>query len=203
MKKIVFLIVIFVLALGAGCKKKEVSLPEPPPPPQPPEVQTVYSFMKDCTLNLSLLEPRKVIEITVGDKRVIDLKGNLYPSTKKFYFSLFPDTLSYPEASFFVAKYLFPSVKLDWGMPIVDLQDYLIVAEEGDLFVFSKKSPDPSKHYDYSPMFLVRTSEEMPLLDVGEEDNEPMLLEKIKYSEVWVLDQNRRDEMPLRANWGK
>jgi hypothetical protein len=203
MKKFVFLLVIFVLALGASCKKKEVVVEAPPPPPPPPEVQTVYSFMKDCTSNLSLIEQGKVIEITVGDKRVIDLKGNLYLSTKKFYFSLFPDTLSYSKASFFVVKYLLPSVKLDWGMPIADLQDYLTVAEEGDLFVFSKKSPDSSKPYDYSPMFLVRTSEEMPLLNVSEEDNEPMLLEKIKYSEVWVLDSNRRDEMPLRVNWGK
>ncbi len=203
MKKFLFLIVIFVLALEAGCKKKEVTLPEPPPPPPPPpKVQTVYGFMKESVSNFPLIEPGKVIGITAGEKRVIDLKGNLYPSEKKFYFSLFQDTLSYPESSFFVTKYLFPSVKLDWGMPIADLQDYLTIVQKGDLFVFSKTSPDPSKPYKYSPTFLVRTSEEMPLLNFGEEDNEPTLLEKIKHWEVWVLDKNG-NEMPLRADWRK
>lgn len=198
-----FMIVFFFALVFVGCKKKEVAVPEPPPPPPALPVQTVYDFMKDCTSNLSLIEPGKVIEITVGAKKVLDLKGNFYPPEKKFYFSLFPDTLSYPESSFFVTKYLFPSVKLDWEMPIADLQDYLTIVQKGDLFVFSKTSPDPSKPYKYSPMFLVRTSEEMPLLEFGEEDNEPVLLEKIEYWEVWVLDKNSRNEMPLRANWGK
>jgi len=202
MKKILFLTVIFVLVLGAGCKKKEVALPETPPPPPPPKVQTTYDFMKEAASNLLLTDPERVFEVTVKSKHVLDLKGIPYPSEKKFYFSLFPDVLSYPEASFFVVKYLFPSVKLDWGMPIVDLQNYLTIAQNGDLFVFSKKSPDPSKPYEHSPMFLVRTNKEMPLLNFGEEDNEPMLLEKIKYQEVWVLNQNG-EEMPLRANWGK
>jgi hypothetical protein len=71
MKKIVFLLVIFVLALGAGCKKKVEPVASPPPPP-PPKITEVDFVKLLVTLpevkNLKLedfvnvkLNPEKVI----------------------------------------------------------------------------------------------------------------------------------------------
>lgn len=175
MKKILFLVVILFIALGASCKKKEVTLPEPPPPPPPPK-QTEQELIKSFTSLLPQLEPGEVITVQVDKSKFIS-------DESEFQVSLFPLEFISPAEKPYIEKYMFPSVVWrfkDSQLGVYDLTDYLDNAKPGEKFWILKESPAGTPPFKQIPTLLVKKGS-------GEE---------------LVLDQNA-DEMLLRANWGK
>jgi len=183
MKKILFLIVIFVLALGAGCKKKVE--PTPPPPPPPVEKQSQQDMMKGFVSLIPQLEPGEVVPVIV-DKEKLDSKYSV------FNVSLFPLEFKMNEEWELLVKYSsvyrFPSIVLhlkskyrveeDSQLQIRHvkdrfLEDYETVKGEGDLVWILKESPEGTPPFDHIPTLLVEA----------------------KDGSFWVLDQNG-DEMP-------
>jgi hypothetical protein len=175
MKKLVFLLVIFVLALGAGCKKKVE--PVVPPPPPPPVVKvTQQDFIKGLISMIPQLESGEVIPVQVDKEKVISEESI-------FNVSLFPLDFIYPEGKNYILKYMFPSVVWPgdgFQLPVVDPENLITCSEPGETIRIEKESPKGTPPFENIPTLLVEASE----------------------GKFWVLNQNG-DEMPLRANWGK
>jgi hypothetical protein len=175
MKKIVFLIVIFVLALGAGCKKKVESV-APPPPPPPVVKMTQQDFMKFLVSMIPQLEPGAVKTVDVDKEKVISEES-------AFNVSLFPLEFLTPAEEKYIVKYMFPSVVWrgeDFQLPVVNPENYFTCREEGEKVWILKEAPKGTPPFENIPTLLVETEE----------------------GKFWVLNQNG-DEMPLRANWNK
>lgn len=164
MKKFLFLLVIFVLALGAGCKKKEVP-PPPPPPPPPVEKISERAFIKGLISMISQLEPGKTLTIQIDKEKVISNKD-------KVEVALFPLEFISPAEESYIMRYMFPSVVWRYDgfqLPIVDLENYLTCREAGEKVWIIKESPDPSNPFDHVPTLIVdglvldQNGDEMPL----------------------------------------
>ena len=183
MKKILFLIVIFVLALGAGCKKKVE--PTPPPPPPPVEKQSQQELMKGFVSMVSDLKPGEVIPVIVN-------KEKFTSDYSVFNVSLFPLEFKMLEEWKSLVKYSsvyrFPSIVLHLKSKYMGerdsqlqiryvkdryLQDYSTVKEDGDLVWILKDSPKGTPPFENIPTLLVEAED----------------------GSFWVLNQNG-DEMP-------
>lgn len=178
MKKILFLIVIFVLALGAGCKKKVE--PTPPPPPPPVEKQSQQDMMKGFVSLIPQLEPGEVIPFKVDKEKFLS-------DYSVFNVSLFPLEFKIPEdeESFvkYLKKYAFPSVvwrlkskyraEEDSQLQVLNLEYYFDFREDGDLMWILKESPKGTPPFENIPTLLVETED----------------------GKFWVLNQNG-EEMP-------
>ena len=170
MKKFLFSVLIFALALGAGCKKKEVVVEAPPPPP-PPEKQTEQEFVKSLVSMIPQLEPGKVLNVQINKERVVS--GEVELSV-----SLFPLEFTPAEAKPYIAKYLFPSVVWWYDgqqLEVLDYPYFLNLTLPGEVVRILKESPNASKPFAHSPTLLIER----------------------KSGERQVLDKNG-DEMPLR-----
>jgi hypothetical protein len=176
MKKVLFLMIVFVLALGAGCKKKAAPVEAPPPPPPPPK-QTEQEAIKGLISNVPRLELGKILEVPVDKSKVIS-------DETSFLVSLFPLEFIYPAGRKYVVSYMFPAVVwrlTDSQLLIRNLYEYLNYSKPGEKIWLLKNSPNPKVPFKHIPTLLVETKDK---------------------SKFWVLDQTG-DEMPLRANWGK
>ncbi len=175
MKKILFLAVIFALALGAGCKRKVEQAP-PPPPPTPVEKQSQQEMMKSFVQIVSNLKLGEVIHFKVDREKFIS-------DYSAFDVSLFPTEFFTSSEEKYLLKYMFPSVVWRWDefqLQVLNLEEYYIHREDGGKVWILKESPKGT------PPFK----------------NIPTVLAEARDGNFWVLDQNG-NEMPLRANFGK
>jgi len=180
MKKIWFLIVIFVIALGAGCKKKV----EPPPPPPPPvEKISLQDFMKEKGFSsmISNIEPGQVVTVKIDTSKVLFDETELYVSKFPLEFRVEEDWESIVK---YATTYKFPSIVLylkskylgeeDSQLQISFLSDYSSVREQGELIWFLKESPEGTPPFENVPTALVESpsgnflvlnqkNEEMPM----------------------------------------
>ena len=164
MKKLVFLLIVFALALGAGCKKKQAPVEAPPPPPPPPPKQTEQQFISGLISHVPTLELGKTLEVQVDRSRV-------ETSESSFMISLFPKEFIYPAGREYVIKYMFASVV--WRLPdsqllVEDLPSYLDT-KPGEKIWILKDSPDPNKPFNHIPTLLVENKDKSRfwLLDSG------------------------------------
>ncbi len=175
MKKFLFLIVIFILALGAGCKKKVE--PVAPPPPPPPVVKvTQQEFMKSLVSMIPQLNPGEVKTVNIDKGKVISEESSLNVS-------LFPLEFISPAEEKYIMQYMFPSVVWRWDdfqLEVLNLEEYFLHREPGEKVWILKESPKGTPPFKNIPTLLVENNN----------------------GEFWVLDQNG-DEIPLRMNWNK
>jgi len=180
MKKILFLIVIFVIALGAGCKKKVE--PTPPPPPPPVEKISLQDFMKEKGFSsmISNLEPGQVVTVKIDPNTVLFDETELYVSKFPLEFRVEEDWESIVK---YATTFRFPSIVLylkskymgekDSQLEIRSLSDYSYLREQGELIWFLKESPKGTPPFENIPTALVeypsgkflvlnQESEEMP-----------------------------------------
>lgn len=165
MKKVLFLLVIVVLALMAGCKKKVEPVEAPPPPPPLPK-QTEQEFIKGLVSHVPRLEPGKTLEVQIDKNQVLS-------NESKAEISLFPLEFISPAEKPYVVKYLFPAVvwKLtDSQLPVWDLPDYLDNTRPGEKIWILKDSPNPKEPFENIPTLLVKIGEkELVLNNRGDE----------------------------------
>lgn len=165
MKKILFLIVIFVIALGAGCKKKV----EPLPPQPKPKVEktTFQDFMKEKGFSsmISKLEPGQVVTVPIDTSTVLFDETELYVSKFPLEFRVEEDWESIVK---YTTTYKFPSIVLylkskymgekDSQLEIRSLRDYAYLREQGELIWFLKESPEGTPPFENIPTALVEYS---------------------------------------------
>lgn len=152
MKKFVFLIVIFLLALGAGCKKKEVVVEAPPPPPPPKQSEQV--LIKSFASYLPQLEPGEVITVSVDHSKYLS-------NETEFRVSLFPlEFTDFAEEPYLV-KYLFPSVVTKYPtfqLEVLNLYEYFLQRQPGEKVWILKESPAGTPPFEHIPTLLVEAS---------------------------------------------
>lgn len=175
MKKILFLTMIFVLALGAGCKKKEVLVEASPPPPSLPK-QSEQMLIKGFTSLVSQLEPGEVITVPVDKEKFISKET-------EFRVSLFPLEFTDFAEERYLVKYLFPSVVTKFPtfqLEVLNLYEYFLHRQPDEKVWILKDSPAGTPPFEHIPTLLVEASG----------------------GKFWVLDQNG-DEILKREDWGK
>mgnify|MGYP000933564617 CR=1 FL=1 len=163
MKKFVFLVVIFLLALGAGCKKKEAVVETPPPPPQLPK-QSEQVLIKGFISLVSQLEPGEVITVQVDKEKFIS-------NETEFRVSLFPLEFTDFAEERYLVKYLFPSVVTKFPtfqLEVLNLYEYFLHRQPDEKVWILKESPAGTPPFDNIPTLLVEASG----------------------NKFWVLDQN-------------
>ncbi len=187
MKKILFLVVIFVLALGAGCKKKVEQVPQPVSPP-PVEKTILSEFVKkmDFVSMVSNLNEGQVLTVKVDASVITD--------ERELYISKFPREFKIPENEetfvTYLKTYLFPSVvwrinakylgEKDSQLEVLDLQYYLDLREDGDIMWILKDSPKGTPPFKNIPTVLVESPS----------------------GKFWILNQ-KNEEMPRRIKTAK
>lgn len=161
MKKLVFLLGILLLALGAGCKKK-VEPVAPPPPPPPPKIS-------EAEFLLGLPGHSDVKNLKLGDSLVVTMN---------------PEVVSSPSAQSVIVKPFNSDLGYNYLLALLKKLPLTVVwvGKEGSHLLI-RDYIDLQEYYNASEKFLIL--EPMPALYLKVGEKEYWLGKEGKFWKTW------------------